>query len=54
MIGDAHTVRETADDRENTLPKETGPFAPIPLSVRLAIVAIFLGGCLLVVLPSFS
>jgi hypothetical protein len=54
MIADAHTVQETADDGENTLPKETGPFAPVPLSVRLAIVAIFAGGCLLIFLPSFS
>jgi hypothetical protein len=54
MIGDAHTVRETVNDREDALPKETGPFSPVPLSILLAIVAIFVGGCLLVFLPSFG
>jgi hypothetical protein len=53
MIGDADTVRETVDNLEYKLPRETSPLTPVPFKIRLIIAAIFIVGCLLVFLPSY-
>jgi hypothetical protein len=50
MIGDADTVRETADDRQS--PATEIRLVSVPLKIRLLLVAIFIVGCLLVFLPS--